>query len=158
MNEITFSQNLLFFWVKGQVKVDSRFVKTNISNTILDFIPAGKDQQNIPLNNISGSMISSRFLIKPILIGLFVMLIGFGSMSDNFFLALILMAIGLGVAGNGILTTLTIEKAGRPYYISVPFYEKEKLQVINEQIQYAISDSVDKTDLGMYFDKKDTTV
>ena len=59
MREVVFSMNLLFFWIKGKVEVDSRFVKTNLSNTILGFIPAGKDQQSIPLKNISGAILSS---------------------------------------------------------------------------------------------------
>lgn len=49
MKEFEFSTSLLFFWVKGKVEVDNRFVKTKLSNTLLGFIPAGKDQQSIPL-------------------------------------------------------------------------------------------------------------
>lgn len=49
MKGLEFSTSLLFFWIKGRVDVDNRFVKTNLSNTLFGFIPAGKDQQNIPL-------------------------------------------------------------------------------------------------------------
>ena len=43
--DIKFAMSVLFFWVKGEVSVDSRFVRTNLSNTILGFIPAGRDSQ-----------------------------------------------------------------------------------------------------------------
>ena len=43
MKEVEFSISLLFFWIKGKIEVDSRFVNTDLSNTILGVIPAGKD-------------------------------------------------------------------------------------------------------------------
>ncbi len=61
MKGLEFSTSLLFFWIKGRVDVDNRFVKTNLSNTLFGFIPAGKDQQNIPLKNISGAMLSTKY-------------------------------------------------------------------------------------------------
>lgn len=154
MKKVTFAISLLFFWIKGEIEVDSRFVKTNISNTILGFIPAGKDQQNIPLKNISGSMLSSKFFVKPFVIGLILFFIGLGFMGENFFGGIILILLGLSTAANGIQTILTIEKAGSPYFISVPFFEKQKLQSINNIIHEALADDTDKTDLNQFFDKK----
>lgn len=45
-------------------------------------------------------------------------------MSDSFIGGLILLLIGIGIAGSGIQTILRIEKAGTPYHISVPFFLK----------------------------------
>lgn len=154
MKETKFSTSLLFFWVKGSVTVDSRFVKTNLSNTILGFIPAGKDQQNIPLKNISGAMLSTQYFFKPIILGLIFLLIGLSSFSENFIIGLILFILGIGIAGNGIQTILNIEKSGSPYFISVPFFEKQKMQLLNNYILDALAEDTDKTDLNMFFDKK----
>ncbi|MCG1027018.1 hypothetical protein [Virgibacillus halodenitrificans] len=154
MNKVNFAISLLFFWVKGEVEVDNRFVKTKISNTILGFIPAGKDQQNIPLKNISGAMLSTKFFIKPFIIGLILLFLGLGTLSDSFILGLILLILGVGIAGSGIQTILNIEKAGTPYLISVPFFEKPKMQVLNDSIHSALVDDSDKTDLNFFFDKK----
>lgn len=154
MKKVSFAISLLFFWIKGEVEVDSRFVKTNISNTILGVIPAGKDQQNIPLKNISGSMLSTKFFIKPFIIGLILFFIGLGVMGDSFLMGLILILVGLTTAANGIQTILNIEKAGSPYFISVPFFEKQKMQSLNNIIHDALADDTDKTDLNYFFDKK----
>ncbi len=54
MNKVVFSISLIFFWLKGEIEVDSRFVKTNLTNTILGIIPAGRDQQSIPLKKHFG--------------------------------------------------------------------------------------------------------
>lgn len=152
--EHVFSISLLFFWVKGMVAVDNRFVKTNLSNTILGFIPAGKDQQSIPLKNISGTMLSSKYSLKAIILGLIILFIGLGTISDSFILGLILLVLGIGIAGGGIQTVLVIEKSGAPYIISVPFFEKSKMRLLNEQIHNALSQDTDKTDLNQFFDKK----
>ncbi|MEK6456139.1 hypothetical protein [Caldifermentibacillus hisashii] len=154
MKEFEFSTSLLFFWVKGKVEVDNRFVKTKLSNTLLGFIPAGKDQQSIPLKNISGAMLSTKYFIKPIIIGLILFFIGLGSLSDSFILGLILLVLGIGVAGSGIQTILNIEKSGTPYLISVPFFEKQKMQLLNDSIHNALAEDTDKTDLNLFFDKK----
>lgn len=154
MKKVNFAISLLFFWVKGAVEVDNRFVKTRISNTILGVIPAGKDQQSIPLKNISGSMLSTKFFIKPFIIGFILIFIGFGMMGESFIAGLILFLIGVGTAGSGIQTLLIIEKAGSPYEIYVPFFEKNKMHTLNDIIHNALSDDTDKTDLNLYFDKK----
>ncbi|PEA54256.1 hypothetical protein CON64_14165 [Bacillus pseudomycoides] len=154
MKEIGFSISLLFFWVKGKIEVDNRFVKTNLSNTMLGFIPAGKDQQSIPLKNISGAMLSTKYFIKPILLGIFIFFIGLGSLDDSFILGLILLILGIGIAGSGIQTILNIEKSGTPYLISVPFFEKQKMQLLNDIIHEALTEDTDKTDLNLFFNKK----
>ena len=154
MKEISFSTSLLFFWIKGAVEVDNRFVKTNLSNTILGIIPAGKDQQSIPLKNISGSMLSTKYNIKAIIIGLILLLIGLNSLDDSFIGGLIWLIIGVEVTGSGIQTVLNIEKSGSPYYVSVPFFEKPKMVELNQCINTALAEDTDKTDLNLFFDKK----
>ena len=57
-------------------------------------------------------------------------------------------------AGSGIQTLLIIEKAGSPYVISVPFFEKKKMQSLNNIIHEALTEDTDKTDLNLFFDKK----
>ncbi|MED0940691.1 hypothetical protein P4T37_29140 [Bacillus mobilis] len=154
MKGLEFSTSLLFFWIKGRVDVDNRFVKTNLSNTLLGFIPAGKDQQNIPLKNISGAMLSTKYFFKPIILGILIFLFGLGTFSSSFIGGLIFLLIGIGIAGSGFQTILRIEKAGTPYHISVPFFEKEKMQLLNDIIHNALADDTDKTDLNLFFDKK----
>ena len=154
MKNIEFSIGLLFFWIKGSVEVDSRFVKTNLSNTILGFIPAGKDQQSIPLKNISGAILSTKYFIKPIIIGLLIFFFGLSSLDESFIRGLILLILGIGIAGSGIQTILIIEKSGTPYLISVPFFEKQKMQLLKDTIHEALVQDTDKTDLNLFFNKK----
>ncbi|WP_050613489.1 hypothetical protein [Bacillus testis] len=150
MKKVTFSISLFFFWIKGKIEVDSRFIKTDLANTILGFIPAGKDQQSIPLKNISGTTLTTKYNLKPIILGLIVLFIGFGNISDHFILGLILFILGVGIAASGIQTILNIEKSGTPYLISVPFFEKKKLHMIQDHIHGALAANTDKTDLNLF--------
>lgn len=154
MKEISFSISLLFFWLKGAVTVDDKFIKTNLSNTILGFIPAGKDNQNIPLKNISGAMLSTSYSVKAIIIGLILIFIALGSLGSSFIGALFWLIIGVGILGSGIRTVLTIEKSGTPYQIFVPFFEKQKMVQLNDYIHNALAEDINKTDLNLFFDKK----
>lgn len=154
MKDIEFSTSLLFFWVKGKVEVDNTFVKTNLSNTVLGIIPAGKDQQSIPLKNISGAMLSTKYFFKPIIIGIILFFMALNSIGNSFILGLLLLALSIGIAGSGIQTLVNIEKSGTPYLISVPFFEKQKMVLLNDIIHDALAQDTDKTDLNMFFDKK----
>ncbi|MEG2985815.1 MAG: hypothetical protein RR835_14025, partial [Peptostreptococcaceae bacterium] len=93
---IDFSISLLFFWVKGFISVDSRFVKVSKGNTILGFIPAGRDNQSIPLKNISSSMISSQYKLKQIILGIIFIFISLNILGSSFFTGLIILLIGIG--------------------------------------------------------------
>lgn len=158
MNKVMFSISLIFFWLKGEVEVDSRFVKTNLANTILGIVPAGRDQQSIPLKNISGSMLSTKYRFKPMLVGFFVALFGFSAMANSFLTGLIVFVFGVCIVLSSVQTTLRIEKSGTPYEIQVPFFEKSKMQVLNGLIQNALAADTDKTDLNLFFDQKERPV
>ncbi|CAM3223086.1 hypothetical protein [Vagococcus fessus] len=153
--KVIFSLSPLFFWVKGYIEVDSRFVKTSTGNTILGFIPAGKANQSIPLKNISAASLSSQYKIKPFIIGIIIIFIALSMIGSTFLGALIMLLIGVGVLCSGILTTLVIQRAGSDYYLAVPFFEKKKLLVIQDVIIEALANDADKTDLNQFMDKKD---
>lgn len=149
------SLSMLFFWVKGFISVDSRFVKVSKGNTILGFIPAGKDSQNIPLKNISSTMISSQYKIKPIILGIIVIFISLNMMGNSFIGALIMLLIGVGILGSGLQNVLILQRSGADYFVPVPFFEKAKLLAIQDGIVEALAHDTDKTDLNQFFDKKE---
>lgn len=153
-NRVDFSLSMLFFWIKGFISVDTRFVKVSKGNTVLGFIPAGKDHQSIPLKNISATTISSQYKIKPIIIGIIILFVSLSMMGSSFFGALILLLIGVGVTGSGLQNVLIIQRAGADYLVPVPFFEKSKLISIQDSIVEALGHDADKTDLNMFFDKK----
>ncbi|AXX65196.1 MAG: hypothetical protein J6584_08200 [Lactobacillus sp.] len=148
------SLSLLFFWVKGFIAVDSRFVRVSKGNTILGFIPAGRDNQNIPLKNISSTMISSQYKIKPIILGIIIIFLAFSAIGQSFLGALVLLLIGAGILGSGLQNVLVIQRAGSDYLIPVPFFEKAKLLTIQDAITEMLAQDTDKTDLNMFFEKK----
>jgi small-conductance mechanosensitive channel len=148
------SLSLLFFWVKGFIAVDSRFVRVSKGNTILGFIPAGRDNQNIPLKNISSTMISSQYKIKPIILGIIIIFLAFSAIGQSFLGALVLLLIGAGLLGSGLQNVLVIQRAGSDYLIPVPFFEKAKLLIIQDAITEMLAQDTDKTDLNMFFEKK----
>lgn len=156
MNEKTvkFSLSLLFFWIRGYVKVDSRMVRVSTRNTIWGIIPAGADTQNIPVKNISSSQITTKYKVIPLLLGAIFVLSAVSNLSSDFGVALLLIILGVLLFGSGIKTLLVIQRSGSDYYLSLPFYEKQKAFQIQDEIQEVIAIDADKGDLGLYFDKK----
>ena len=152
--EFNFALSILFFWIKGNLSVDSRFVKVNTANVILGIFPAGRDSETIPLKNISSTKISSKYKIMPMIFGIIIMLIALSMIGSSFFSALIFFLIGALIFGSGMLTTLVIQRAGSDYLVSVPFFEKGKLIAAQDQIEDALANDTDKTDLNQFFDKK----
>ena len=73
---------------------------------------------------------------------------------SSFFSALIFFLIGALIFGSGMLNTLVIQRAGSDYLASVPFFEKGKLIAAQDQIEDALANDTDKTDLNQFFDKK----
>ena len=122
--KVEFSLSILFFWIKGQLSVDSRFVKVNTANSVLGIFPAVRDSKTIPLKNISSTKLSSKYKIMPM------------------------------IFGSGMLTTLVIQRAGKDYLVSVPFFEKGTLIAAQDQIEDALANDTDKTDLNHFLTKK----
>lgn len=152
--EMEFSLSILFFWIKGDLAVDSRFVKVNTANSVFGIFPAGRDSQTIPLNNISSTRLSSKYKIMPMIFGIIIMLISLSILGSSFFSALIFFLIGALVFGSGMLTTLIIQRAGNDYLISVPFFEKAKLIQAQDYIEEALANHSDNRDMSQFFDKK----
>lgn len=153
-NQWKMSLSLLFFWIKGSIKIDQRFVRVNLANTVLGIIPAGMNEQNIPLKNISAVVVSKKFKLLPMVIGLLIALAGLSLLGEDFIPALVMLVIGVLLFGSGIRTAMAIERSGGTVVIVVPFYEKAKLDVIAAEINEMLANDADKTDLGKYFDKK----
>lgn len=156
MNEKTvkFSLSLLFFWIKGVVTVDSRMVKVSTRNTVLGVIPAGSDTQNIPVKNISSSQITTKYKVMPLLLGAIFVISAISNLTTDFVVALLMIIFGVLLFGSGIKTLLIIQRSGSDYYLSLPFYEKQKALQIQDEIQEVLAIDADKGDLGLYFDKK----
>lgn len=147
--KVDFSISLLFFWVKGHMSADYRFVKIETANTVLGVIPAGSDNRSIPLNQISDASINTSYSGGAMFIGAMLVLMGLSFMNGNGSAAgvgIIIAAIGVVLIAGGVKTRLCIQRAGNDYNVFVPFYEKNKMVEMAEVINSAIAVSVDKTD------------
>jgi len=148
--KVIFALSTIFFWVKGSIKVDSRFVKVETKNTILGVIPAGQKNRTFPLKNLQEANLSSSYDVKAMFFGLVILIIGFFVMKANFLIALILMVIGIAVFCAGIKTVLVIVSAGSEYAVDAPFFEKTKMNTIKDAIDEALAYDTDKTDLNLH--------
>lgn len=147
-----FSLSTLFFFIKGNIVVDESLVKVKTSNTVLGIIPAGSNNQNIPLKNISSVQLNSNFKILPIIIGSILVFTGFANLTSSFLTGVVMMLIGLAVFGSGILTTLVLGRSGHDFYLSVPFYEKQKLMQAKDWIEEGLYSDANKTDISKHID------
>lgn len=150
----SFALSTLLFWIKGHASVDKRILSVRTANTILGFIPAGSNDQSIPIENISAASISTSYSLLPLLIGFLLIVSGLTSITKDSFVALLMVGVGVLIGGNGIKTVLRIQRAGSDYLISVPFFEKQKMLDIKDAIDEALVANSEQRDLGLFFDRK----
>lgn len=141
---VEFSRVFLFPWIKGRITLENRMIKTRRVNTILNIIPAGSDDQTMPLSNISAVAVNTQYDIKSILIGVAAAIVGFMMIKDLFLAALVLLLVGVAYIGGGIYTVIRFGKGGGDYYIRAACYNKKALLEIAEVINNALVD----TELG----------
>lgn len=149
---LRFSLSLLMFWLKGSIYVPSnlRTVQTKTRNTILGIIPAGKDEQSIPMSNISATMLKTKFRIIPLILGAALIFAGISTIGQgNVSGSLIELLIGVFIFGAGIQTRLEIQRSGNSYEISVPFYEKPKMIKAKRFIDDAVNRTEERRDVEM---------
>lgn len=135
---VDFALSVLLIWIKGYISVDNRTIKTSTSNVILGLIPAGRDEQIFRLDNVQGSSTSASYKLGRFIWGAILAIIGFSTLGSSFFAGLIILLVGVVLFLGGILTSITIQGNGSNYKISVPFFEKGKIQQINNAIQEAL--------------------
>ena len=141
---VEFSRSFLFPWVKGRISLENRMVKTRRVHTILGIIPAGKDDQTMPLSNISAVGVNTQYDIKAILTGVVAAGLGLIVFKHSFWLGLVLLLVGVAYIGGGITTLINFGKGGGNYYIKAACYNKKTLVEIAEVINQALMD----TELG----------
>ncbi|TSO26147.1 zinc ribbon domain-containing protein [Lactobacillus sp. LL6] len=150
-----FSVSLLAFWVKGVLKVDSRFVHIDLPNTVLwGLIPAGKNMQNVPLTGITNVAVSNSYKLGAMFLGIVLAFLGFGMFSSSFLGGLIILLIGVLCFLSGIKTSLTFEKSGIMQTIAVPFFESTKIRDFANQINNSIAQRQDDTNVRMNTDRQ----
>lgn len=134
-----FSVSLVAPWVKGNIFVDNNFLHVNIQNTVLfGLIPAGKQKDTSPLDNLSNVYTSSEYKIGRLFLGLLFILGGLFTFSSSFFMALILILVGVGIGGSGILTVFSYERSGIEKKVYLPFFEASHAQELEEQVIQAL--------------------
>lgn len=146
---IKFRESLLHFWVNSSVTVDNRFVVTHKPKlSFFGLIPMGGEENTIPLKTMSNLKLDREYSIRKIVLGsIAVLTLGFGLVIPIFW--------GIKKIDEGMRHTLTFEKSGTHQEISVPFFEKEKITKIKNAIHKGMSDDIDRTDLGKYFNEKE---
>lgn len=141
---IIFSYSTLLFWIKGSVQVSDRNIITRIPNRIFfGLIPAGLNEDTIPIRNISNVQVSSNFRLRDVIIGIILMM------------TVVFIPIGLLFLDSGIQYRITFEKSGTYQYLSVPFFNRDVLYIIKEQVENRMDAYDQKSDLSLYFNEKE---
>jgi hypothetical protein len=153
--KVFFSISLLLFWLKGSIEADGHFIKVAARNTILfGLIPAGSNSFSIPQKNVSSVELHTAYKIGSFVLGFIFFLVGISTIGSSFFWGAFFLVFGIHVFFSGIITVLSISANNGNRTISVPFYEKQKMVIMQQEIEKALIRDTDKTDLGLYFDKK----
>lgn len=147
-----FSTSFIFAYLRGKAEVTERDVKLDMPNTVAHIIPIGKQNQVIPLRNISSSSVGLSIRGLFILIGIaFLMLTKFSfsliNSQNDFFQWLLFPFLCVLSFMHAFVYVLTIQRSGNNFFIQVPFYESKKIHELSEAIAEALNYEADKTDI-----------
>lgn len=97
IKEVTFSPNIVLFWLKAHYVLTNKRLTGQRPNTILGVIPLGKINISQPLKTIASVACVSKFWGRRLFSGLIFLVIGMMIMSEaSFFGGLPLLLVGIG--------------------------------------------------------------
>ena len=151
-----FSTSLMYFWIKGLLELDEHFLKINLGNSILfGFVPAGKSSSSIPLNNISAVNMHTSYNIIKIILGPILFVAGISIIFDgNIIIGLLLVIAGINLFDNGFIIMLDVNLHADTEYLSVPFFEKNKLLKFKDEIEKSIAKNMDSLNVAKATDRQ----
>lgn len=134
------SVSLLGFWVKGKMSVDNDNLHVEMPNTTFwGLIPTGKTPHTIQLASVSDVSVITDTKIGGIILGVLIALSSFGMFQDSAFWGLVLLAVGVLLILSSIKTAFYFNAQGTNWAISVPFFERERLNQFVDQVNKKIA-------------------
>lgn len=141
--EYSYITSYLTFYLKGKFGIHNDHVDLVIPNTILGLIPLGSNERSIDVNHIASVACNFKVTILTLLFGLWLALLGFGTLPEYLTGALpgtplgslIEGAIGALLFLNSLKTTVTLTLTSSEV-ITIPLiiFEKSKAKLIRDQI------------------------
>lgn len=143
IKEVTFSPNLVLFWLKAHYVLTNKRLTGKHPNTLLGIIPLGKVNISQPLKTIASVACVSKFWFKRLLFGLVLLVLGLIMMTAEvpFIVALFVALIGLG----NVLTCYTAffnvtNNAGQNLGCEVIITSQSQVEAYANQMNSVISD------------------
>lgn len=137
----TFTASLILFWLKAEYKLTSKRVTGHQPNTLFGVIPLGKREIAQPLKTIASVVSSTKFHIKRLLLGFFLIAIGSSLTDEVLLLGVLLIAVGLINIFNCYTATFVITNNGgqkEGYELSI--LDKERVQRFVREVNDVIAD------------------
>lgn len=143
IKEITFSPNLVLFWLKANYVLTNKRLTGKHPNTLFGVIPLGKVNISQPLKTIASVACVSKFWFKRLFFGLVLLVLGLIMMGAEvpFIVALFVALIGLG----NLLTCYTAyfdvtNNAGQKLGCEVIITAQSQVEAYANQMNTVISD------------------
>lgn len=142
IKEVTFSPNLLLFWLKGHYVLTSKRLTGQRPNTLMGVIPLGKVNVSQPLKTIASVTCVSKFWFMRLLIGLVLLVFGLAGMSQgNYFFGLLFALAGVGFVLNCYTAYFDVtNNAGQNLGGEVLITAQAEIQSFANEMNQVISD------------------
>ena len=151
-----FSASALLFWVKGYISESDNGIDIKYPNTVFfGLVPAGSNSRHFTLKSITSPGVNTQYSVKNFIIGAVVALLGISTLAMG--IGIIILLIGIGIFCNGILTEFSLQDNGGTFYFDVPFYNRNDIEMITNDINRRIEEVQNRRDqsrnLGNYFSR-----
>jgi hypothetical protein len=135
VNAVSFSPNVLLFWLKTEIAVTTRRLLQRQPNTLFNVIPLGFKDAAFPLNNIASVGVEVKFSLRSFLCGLILDVVGLALLGKTPLIGIVLVFLGLALLATCFTAALGVTNtAGGVNYLRVSVFEKSKLQQFRDEV------------------------
>lgn len=156
METVKYITSILTFYLKGEISADANFIKFKEPNTILGLIPLGAKKESIPINQISSTQTNFKLKIGKLLIGIFILILGFTLFEDSSTIpvALIFLIFAFNTVMDAFEIDLNVNMtSGDRKTIDFFIFDKQKAEAAERGINNLIANRLNDTNTRQQTDR-----
>lgn len=140
ISNATFTPSLTTPWLKANFNLSSKRLSGSVPNLLLGLIPIGKREFTYPLKNVSGILVSTKFYLSRLIIGLILISVGLSSIKESFIIGILILLFGASTLVNCLTTSFLISNsAGQKEGYQLSILDKNSVKDFVDKVNNTVA-------------------